>query len=154
MFARTREQTSKNRTIKGQQMPSTQEWEEDLRLPAMHWAIKDSQCHLLTWKQNPISWGQIARFCFFWPGADEIPAPLCCPDQQRTLTSLHSSVLRNSWVGGRLSELKSRKCRAAHAPWLHSSWMFSTPSCTIARMSCLWRALCLGIYSGSCQWIS
>ena len=106
----------------------------------------------LTWKQkNHVIWGQVPLFCFFWPGADEIPAPLCCLDQQRTLISAHSSALRNSWAGGSLSELKSRKCRAEHAPWPHSCWMFSTQRCTIARMSCLWRAPCSGIYSGFCQ---
>lgn len=34
----------------------------------------------------------------------------------RRLTSLNSSVLRNSWVGSLFSELKSRKCRAAPCP--------------------------------------
>lgn len=93
----------KNKTVKGQQMPSTQEWVRS-QVASHALSHQDSQCHLLTRKQkNPISWARLlcfAFFFFFWPGAYEIPAPLCCPDQQKTHTSLQQpSVLRNSWVG-------------------------------------------------------
>lgn len=96
-------------------------------------------------KLKTIIWRAGSRFlfCFSWPWADETPALLCCLEQQRTLITLHCSVLLwpipESWR--QVQRAEEQEMQRAWCPRPHSCWMLSTqPALQCCQISWLRRA--------------